>query len=453
MQQITAEGIAHNSYFIGSAGEAAVIDPRRDYEVYVDLAKKHKMTINYILETHRNEDYTIGSLDLARATGADIFHGSQLRFSYGSPVKENDTFTIGLLELSIVETPGHTDESISIRVRDKTKNAEPVMIFTGDLLFSGDTGRTDLYGEKEKKRLAETLYEPLHNKILPLGDGVIVYPAHGKGSVCGGEISDLAYTTIGYEKEHNPQLSFTKDDFVQYKIKEHHYIPPYFKQMERYNQNGAPLIYTIPVLDVFSAESVKTMQKNGAQLVDIRSPTSFASGHIPGSLSIWRKGLPLFAGWFLTYEKPIVLIDDFNLDLEEVMRSLLRLGYDNISGHLKGGFSSWYKENQPMETISTWTVAELQNHRNDDAIFLLDVREKPDRSKQGHIKNSTNIYVGNLPHSVSTIPQKKQVVVYCDSGFKTSIACSILKQKGYSDVTNVLGGFMAWKKAGYQIET
>ena len=451
LEKIKSEGLAHNSYLLGSVDEAAVIDPRRDCEVYIKYAQRNKLRIKYIFETHRNEDYVIGSLDLQQKTNAEIFHGSALKFAYGKSVKEKETFSIGLMELGLLETPGHTDESISLTLKIKEKE-EVIMLFTGDTLFAGDTGRIDLYGETEKPRLAAALYNSLHSKLISLNDGVIVCPAHGKGSVCGKEISDLEYTSIGYEKQTNPQLSLQKDKFIQMKLQEQHYRPPYFTYMEQLNQNGAPLLYALPVLHPVSAETLHQFNTNTVQIVDIRSPTSFASGHIPSSIHLWRTGLPIFAGWFLDYDKPIILIDDFNLNLDTVVQQLFRLGYTNIAGYLSGGFSTWSKHNHRFEQIAVWSPAEVQQHRKDNSVFLLDVREKEDRQKQGHIAHSTNVYVGDISKHLSQIPSEKNVVIYCDSGFKTSIACSILKRHRYPTVTNMLGGFMAWEKAGLPIE-
>jgi hydroxyacylglutathione hydrolase len=451
LEKIKSEGLAHNSYLLGSKNEAAVIDPRRDCEIYTEYVQQNNLRIKYIFETHRNEDYVIGSLDLQHKTNAEIFHGSALKFAYGKPVKEKDRFSLGMMELGILETPGHTDESISLTL--KVKDTEEVsMVFTGDTLFAGDTGRIDLYGETEKHRLAAAMHDSLQLKLLTLKDGVIVCPAHGKGSVCGKEISDLEYTSIGYEKQTNPQLSLQKDKFIQMKIHEHHYRPPYFKHMEQLNQNGAPLLHTLPVLHPVSAETLHQFSTNTVQIVDIRSPASFASGHIPGSIHLWRTGLPVFAGWFLDYNTPIILIDDFNLNLETVVRQLLRFGYTDIAGYLSEGFSSWYKQNQRFEQVTVWSPAEVQQHQKDTSVFLLDVREKEDRKKQGHIANSTHIYVGDISNQLSQIPSDKNVVIYCDSGFKTSIASSILKRNQYPTVTNMLGGFMAWKKAELPIE-
>jgi hydroxyacylglutathione hydrolase len=452
LEKIKSEKIAHNSYFIGSAGEAAVIDPRRDCDIYLNLAKENEMKIKYIFETHRNEDYVIGSKELKNKTDAEIYHSSKLDFKYGKPIKEKDKFKLGLIEVEIIETPGHTDESISITLKDKQNSDDELFVFTGDLLFAGDTGRIDLYGEKEKERLAENLYNSLHKKILNLKDGTIICPAHGKGSVCGGQITDIEYSTIGYEKQNNTQLGLGQNEFINLKVNEKHYVPPYFKKMEKYNKNGAPILNQIPFLNPISVDEFKEMNNQKIQILDIRAPSSFAQAHIRNSLNIWREGLPLFAGWFLDYNVPIVLIDDFNMNIDQIVRYLIRLGFDNIKGYLKGGFSTWLKENQEIEKLNSWPVSELKTQLDNNSIFTLDVREESDRKKQGFIKNSKNYYVGHLPNNLSKIPRDKKIAVYCDSGFKTSIAASILKKNGFFDVTTILGGFLAWKKAGYKIE-
>lgn len=451
LKKIKSEGIAHNSYFIGSKNDAAVIDPRRDCKEYLDIAEKNQMNIKYIFETHRNEDYVIGSKELQKITDADIYHGSKLDFKYGKKTKEKDKFQIGFLELEILETPGHTDESISITVKDKKVSKEVFMIFTGDTLFAGDVGRTDLYGEKEKKRLAETLYNSLHKKILLLGDGVIVCPAHGKGSVCGKEISDHEYTTIGYEKKTNKLLKKSKEGFIEYKTREHHYIPSYFKQMEKYNKDGPPIIDNLPNLKSLNVEEFKKIKSKNAQILDVRKPVSFSGGHIPESLNIWQDGIPMFAGYFLNYNNPILIVDDFNTNLENVTRRLIRLGYDNIYGYLKNGFSNWANSNEKIEKIETWTPEILKTNLDKKLVYLLDVRDISNLKEPGYIKDANHSYIGELKEDIEKIPKNKDVVVYCDSGFKTSIASSYLTKNGFSTVINLSGGILAWQKAGYKL--
>ncbi|MCK9308476.1 MAG: MBL fold metallo-hydrolase, partial [Methanoculleus sp.] len=298
-EKIKSDILAHNSYIIGAGGEAAVIDPRRDCQVYTTIAEHENMRITKIFETHKNEDYVIGSRELARPTGAEILHGAREEFRFGIPVREGETFRLGPLELEVLETPGHTMESISLLLRDRSVSDEPQMVFTGDALFAGDVGRTDLAGKDLRREMSEMLYTSLHEKLLPLPDSVIVCPAHGAGSVCGGNIGDREYTTIGFEKATNRLLSMEREAFVEEKVSERLYEPPYFEMMRKLNREGPPLIYNLPHLRAYSARELHSLLDRKAQIVDIRSPTSFAGGHIPGTLSIWRQGLPLYMGYYL----------------------------------------------------------------------------------------------------------------------------------------------------------
>jgi len=451
-EMIVSEGIAHNSYIIGSGGSAAVIDPRRDCEAFLKIAARAEMSITHIFETHRNEDYVIGSQELSARCGAGIFHGANLSFSYGNKVKEGDVFRFGSLELAVLETPGHTEESISLVVRDPDISPDPYMIFSGDTLFSGDIARTDFYGPDRRAEMAEKIYDSITKKILPLGDGVIVCPAHGAGSICGGEIADHPFTTIGYERKTNRLLLKGKEAFVEQRIHESPYVPPYFRQMEQYNKTGAPVLGRLPRLHPLGITQVHTLIRAGAQVIDIRSPTAFGAGHIPGSLSIWRDGIPAFAGWFLTYEHPIVLIDDFNLGLDTVVRRLVRLGYDNIAGYLAGGFPTWFKGGQEIATVQTCSVQQLEERLRTEVPFILDVRDIRNYRAIGHIRGAHHTYVGEVPQFLPEIPRDDPIVVYCDAGWKGSLAASYLKKNRFRDVTNVLGGMQAWKNAGFRIE-
>ncbi len=443
VEKVVSEGLAHNSYFIGSAGEAAVIDPRRDCDIYPVLETRHNAKITHIFETHRNEDYVIGSVELAQITGAPIYHGAAMDFSYGNPVVEGDVFYVGNLELVIRETPGHTYESISVAVIDKDMGNEVYMVFTGDALFAGDVGRTDFFGKKTRE-VSGMLYDSLYEKVLPLGDGVIVYPAHGAGSVCGAKLTEHEVTTIGYEKKTNPLLQMDKKAFIEYKVKEKLYTPPYFKKMEVYNKEGPPILHGLPHV---SPLTPKEVIKADAQILDVRTPPSFSGGHIPGSINIWKDIVPLFAGWVLN-DDPLVIVDEQGFK-KEVVQYLFRIGYDNMLGYLAGGFSSWAKSSYPFETIDNWSVHELKENLGTD-IYLLDVREAYNW-ETGFIKGAHHTYVGELKDHLNEIPQT-HIVVYCDSGFKTSIATSILKGNGYNQVTNVLGGTKAWTNAGYPLE-
>jgi hydroxyacylglutathione hydrolase len=454
LRQVTSEGLAHHSYYLGSGRAAAVIDPRRDCDVYLDLARGFDQQISFIFETHRNEDYVTGSCELAERTGAAIFHGPVTAFSYGTMVREGENFVVGDLEISVLETPGHTRDSISLVVRDKQVSADPYMVFTGDALFSGDAGRTDLLGEGHGEEAAGLLYDSIWDKILSLGDEVLLYPAHGAGSVCGAEIVDHPVTTGGYEKKTNPLLQKDRKGFIGYKSGEHHYVPPYFRTMETVNLNGPTLIRQLPDLIPYNNHQVKILAGKGAQLLDIRAPGSFGSGYIEGSISVWREGLAAYMGWVLNYEAPIILIDDFNLDLGPVIRQFVRLGYDNLKGYLAGGFPGWYKAGEHFKKHRVWSVYDLHTamESSNEELYLLDVRDIRNRNKAGHITGDHHIYVGDLTRKLADVPRNSNIIVYCDAGYKGCLAASLLTNHGYPRVTNVLGGMSGWSGAGFPIE-
>jgi len=452
LRKIRSEGLSHNSYFIADSGDAAVIDPRRDCQVYLDLASSSASRITSVFETHRNEDYVSGSLELSGRTGAVVYHGAALDFSFGRPVSEGDRFRIGRLELAVLETPGHTRESISLVMRDLSVSPDPLVIFTGDALFAGDVGRTDLFGPEKAEWAAGTLYDALHGKVLPLGDGVIVCPAHGAGSVCGGEIADLELSTIGFERGHNPCFQLDRESFIARKKSEHHYTPPYFSTMERLNQAGPPVLSHIPRPDPLDPQGLEEKKRTGAQVLDTRSPEAFGGGHIPGSISLWRDGIPSLAGWVLSYDRPVVIVDDFDPRPDPVVKRLVRLGYDAIGGYLAGGFPAWSRSGRAVGRLETWSVATLREALEKERFILLDVRDQKNRETTGFVMGSRHIYVGELVSRLAEIPKDKKVVVYCDAGFKGSLAASLLLAAGFAKVANVIGGFSGWKAAGYPIE-
>ena len=450
-EMVKSTGIAQNSYFLGSGGSAAVIDPRRDVDIYLELALSHELQIKYIFETHRNEDYTIGSLELAKVTGAQILHGHKMDFAYGTPVYDNDTFNLGSIEIKVLETPGHTLESISITITDKNVSEDVQMVFVGDVLFAGATGRVDFFGESETPNMAHKLHESIYKKILPLGDHVILCPAHGAGSVCGTDIREQDINTIGYEKKTNNDLQLSEEEFIEAKIKEELYYPPYFQQMEKNNKEGVGILGHLPYLTPLTPDEVNNLVENGAQLLDTRMPTSFGGGHIPNSLNIWRDGVGSFSGWFLNYEDPIIIIEDNEKNLNEVLKYLIRIGFDNIYGYLMGGFEAWYMAAREIDKLDMWSVHELKKSLdNKEDLFLLDVRKLSDR-KKGHINDSYHIYTGEVLQKLDQIPKNKKIVVYCDSGYKSTLVASLLQKSNYENVKSVLGSMGAWLKAGYPV--
>jgi hydroxyacylglutathione hydrolase len=451
-KRIKSEGIAANSYLIGSGGNAFVVDARRDCQVYLDFARQEGVTINHIFETHRHEDFAVGSIELAHITGATIYHGPGLQWGYGVTLKDGQIFSIGHLKVTVMHTPGHTDESVSYVITDLATGGSPVMVFTGDTLFINDVGRTDLYGDNQVRRLAENLFNSIFNRLLPLGDGVIICPAHGGGSICGVHIAGRDESSIGIERLQNPVLRFTKkEDFVKYKMSESPEKPPYFKRMEQENLLGPPLLGNLPVPTALEPQEFNNKIKNGAIILDTRAPSSFGGAHIAGSCSIWLDGLPSFAGWVLPYDKSLVLVVDDEQHLETAVRYLVREGYDNIAGYLKGNMESWYSAGLPIESLKLVSATDLKAmlDRNYD-VTVLDVR-KQNEWDAGHIEGAVHIFVGHLIDKLSQIPKEKPIVVHCSAGYRSGLASSILLRAGYSEIYNVAGGISAWISSGLPV--
>ena len=451
LEKVKSEGLAHISYFVGSENEAIVIDPRRDCQAYLDLAQREEMKIQNIFETHRNEDYVIGSVELAHFTGAKIYHGPGLDFRYGQTLKDGQEFLFGKVKMTAIHTPGHTGESMSYALTDPDAGEEPIVVFTGDALFVGDVGRIDFYGSKEAPRMAEKLYNSIFNKLLPLGDGVILCPAHGAGSVCGGAISKREESTLGLERAQNPILQKNKEEFIEFKVAEHHETPPYFRKMEQYNLNGPPFLGHLPNPEPLSPKEFQSQMKLGAIVVDARTPSAFGGAHIGGSYSIRLNRLPLYAGWVLPYDKPIILVLEDSRYLEMAVRYLIRLGYDQIAGYLRDGIEAWYEEALPTERLGLLTVQELKRRLDKgDDLVVLDVREKGKWDK-GHIKRARYIYAGHVERRLNSIPVERPIVVVCNTGNHASLVASILRREGFGEVYNLLGGMTAWQAAKYTL--
>ncbi len=451
-EKITSKGIASNSYFVASKGEAFVVDPRRDIDVYLALLQENDAKLVAIFDTHRNEDFVNGSPELANSTGAIIYHGNKLAFKYGTSVKEGDVFKIGDMNINILETPGHTPESISIIIKNSAHPDYPFMVFTGDTLFAGDVGRIDFYRNTKKQlEAAGWLHDSLFNKLLKLGDHTIVLPAHGEGSICGGGISGIPFTTIGYEKKTNPKLLLSKEEFISFKSTEKFEIAPHMTVLEKFNLEGPPILAGLIQPPSLSVKEVKQFIAQGAQIIDVREPESFAGGHIPNTISIWKNGLPTYALWLLSYDKPIVLIKSTHQDIEQSVRYLIRLGFDNIIGYLRG-FREWYMNGEEISKTDIWSVHELYRNIDYDNIFILDVRTSRSIADSGKIKGSHHVFLGELSQRLAEIPMDKKICVYCDSGFKAKAGASMLIKNGYKNVASVFGSMTAWKNAGYPIE-
>jgi hydroxyacylglutathione hydrolase len=442
-RRIKSDGLAHLSYFIGSGEDAVVIDPRRDVDVYLDLARKNCMAIRSVLETHRNEDYVIGSLELKARTGCAIYHGKNAPFKYGEGIADGAELRVGDLRIRAIETPGHTPDSLTYVLYDI---GVPLMAFAGDALFFGTTGRADLWGRAGEA--AGALYDSIMNKILPLGDAVILCPAHGAGSVCGTGFSDRDDGTLGGERLTNPDLQLSREDFIAKKKAEPLELPYYFRQMEVFNLNGPPVTGGLPACPPLAVQAFEA-SIGGGILIDARMPPAF-SAHVPGAYNIWLDGMATWPGWVADYDKPIYLLLEKDEDVKKATRYLYRLGFDNVKGYLCGGFQQWQNAGLDTEFLGLLVPDALAGMLAEDKVTVLDVRSEAEW-RNGRIKEAMHTYLGELEKRVSEVPKGKPVACICSTGLRAGLAASILKKAGFEKVYNVLGGITAWKAKDYPL--
>ncbi|MGD9497041.1 MAG: rhodanese-like domain-containing protein [Armatimonadota bacterium] len=453
LEKIKSEGLAHLSYLIGSLGKAAVIDPRRDFEVYLELAATHGMRITHIFETHRNEDYLVGSLDLAHATGADVYHEKHTQWGYGTDLEGCEVFELGQLRLEVIYTPGHTYDSISIAVYDAGYSDEDaVAVFTGDALLIGDVGRTDFFPGRAEE-VAGLLYDSIFERILPLGDQVILFAAHGAGSVCGESMAKREFSTLGYERAHNPILQMTeRDRFVAFKASEFHHVPAYFEHIHENNQQGPPSITQIAQPQPLSGSEFQRLIDEGLLVVDVRGAEAFGGAHIPGSLNITLPHLSTYAGFQLPYDRPMGLVADGRGMFEEAWRQLVRMDYVNVAGCLEGGMEEWAIHALPLGTIPQIFVEEIKRRYDaGEEFLLLDVRKRGEFEK-GHLLGAQHIFVGELQQRLDEVGDARPIVTFCGSGARASNAASILKRNGFEPVENFLGSMRACQEAACPLE-
>lgn len=449
LEKFKSSGLAHISYIIGNDTEMVVIDPKRDIDDYLDVASVKGVKITHIFETHRNEDYVIGSVPLAEKTGAQIWHGSQLPFEYGNQIEDGQVFEFAEFKLEVINTPGHTDESISIVIYDPGFGDEAVGVFTGDALFVGDVGRTDFFPERAAE-VAGNLYDSIFKRLLPLGDQALLYPAHGAGSVCGSGMAPRDISSLGYERKFNPKLQLSREEFIKYKTSEHHYKPPYFSKMEEYNLKG-PNPVAVPDIWPISPDQLIEALASGTQVVDIRPPEAFGGAFIPGSLSIPSNMLPVYAGWLLSYDKDIILVGDEKTCLNTAVVNLYRIGYDRVTSFLHGGIHRWETSGNKYDQIPGIFAGDLaQRIEAGDDLTVLDVRKK-EEFEEGHLPGSLPVFLGFLPDRLDEIPRDKPVITFCGSGRRAIIAASILKKAGFEQVKNCFGSIAACRKLDCKI--
>lgn len=459
-ETIFTPGVAHLSYLVGdkATGRAAIIDPRRDVEVYLELARKHTLTITHALETHNHADFISGCRELADRTGtAKVYLSTEGGTSYGyahEGLKDGDRIDLGRVVLTARHTPGHTPEHLAYLAAESTRPDRPFAVLSGDCLFADSVGRPDLLGQEKSQDLARQLYRSLREVFLKLDDDVRVHPAHGAGSPCGANISDRLVSTIGYERRFNPALQVKDEaEFIAYVL---HTAPPeprYYPRAKKINATGPDVLGRLPTVPGLTPRQFQEAVAGGnAQLVDNRQMLAFGGGHIAGALNIGpRPELSIWAGWMLDPERPLLLVLEKDSDLPEVLRQFLRVGYTKFAGYLLGGMEAWENGGLPLVPLAQMTVHELKKALPPRDLQVLDVRT-PSEWEGGHVPGARYIFLPELPEKASKLDKDQPVAVYCDSGYQASLAASLLRRQGFRKVCNVPGSWKAWKASGYPIE-
>ena len=449
--------LAQASYLIGSNGEAAVVDPRRDVDVYIDAARAKGLTICHVIETHLHADFVSGHRELAERTGAKIYFGAKAgaKFSH-VPVKDGDEIRMGEVTLKFLETPGHTPESVSIVVTDRGRSETPEAVLTGDTLFIGDVGRPDLMGSKASpEELASKLYDSLHEKLLKLPDSVKVYPAHGAGSLCGRNISSETSSTIGEQRRFNYALRpMPREEFVKLVTTDLPEAPAYFSRDAALNREGPTSLEALAPPPALSPDDVALLQKAGAVVLDTRSSAEYGAGHVPGALHIGQSGqLASWAGSLMSPQGPIILVAEDEEKIGETRTRLARVGIENVSGFLAGGIRAWDAAGRPLaktEQITVDELAERLGERRD--MQVVDVRRPPEW-KDGHIPQAVSMPLDRLAALSKPLDRKRPVAAICAGGYRSSIATSVLERMGFERITNVVGGMTAWTGAKHETVT
>lgn len=451
IEQLYTNCLAEAAYYIESEGEAAIIDPLRETEPYIELAKKRGATIKYVFETHFHADFVSGHIDLSKKVNAPIVYGPQANTNYDViNATDGQEFKLGKVKFKVLHTPGHTPESSCFLLFDE--KGREYAVFSGDTLFVGDVGRPDLLdGVMSREELASMLFDSLNKKIKTLPDHVIVYPAHGAGSACGKNIGKETFSTIGEQKKFNYALKdMGREEFIE-KVTDGILPPPnYFFEDARINKMG----YN-PIDEVISANKkpltvaeFKKAVEGGALILDTRMPDDFEKRFISGSLNIGLNGqYAVWVGTLLNINKPLVLISEIGKEEEAILR-LARVGYENVIGYLNGGVQAWPEK---FDTINSIQAADVATHLNSGA-DVIDVR-KPGEWNTSHMKGAEFLPLSEMPANLEALDKSRPYVVHCAGGYRSMIACSLMKQKGFANVTNVYGGFGAMVTAGLPVVT
>jgi hydroxyacylglutathione hydrolase len=441
--------LAHASYYLGSENEAAIIDPQRDVEQYLQEAAARGQQIKYIIETHSHADFVSGHLELAAKTGAEIVFGQRASTEFPThKVKDGDELDVGKIKLKFFETPGHTPEGITILAEDTENAAAPRKLFTGDTLFIGDVGRPDLVGSKgfTAEQMGSMLYESLHEKILPLADETEVYPAHGAGSLCGKSLSKETWSTLGEQRKSNYALQpMSKEEFVRLVAADQPEVPAYFPRSASQNLKGSKSLAELPKPQALSTAEIENFD---GVVLDVRTSAEFGAGHVPNSINIGLGGqFASWAGTLVSIGTPVALVAETEAQIDEAFMRLARVGIETVKGYiLFGDFSG---EKASVEQLPVEAVAELA--RNDQRLQFVDVRRAAEHAN-GHAVGTINLPLDKLVRELDVLDPSAPTYVICQSGYRSSIGTSILENAGFTRVYNVTGGTKAWTDAGLETE-
>ncbi|MFZ3277763.1 MAG: rhodanese-like domain-containing protein [Candidatus Sulfotelmatobacter sp.] len=441
--------LAHASYMLASKGEAVLVDPQRDVEIYLNAAEANHVSIRHIFETHLHADFVSGHTELASRTGAQIYIGAQAGAAFPHvALKDGFQLQVGQMRITALETPGHTPESMCFVITDEEKSPAPWAVLTGDTLFLGDVGRPDLSRRYTPAQLAGMLYDSLHQKLLNLSDDVLVYPAHGAGSLCGRNMRAERVSTIGTERLTNYALQIkSREEFVAQLTSNLPARPEYFLQDAEINRTGASALSDLPALSPIEPAELKALLAEGGIALDVRPADQFAVAHVPGSVNIALSGqFASWAGALLGLAAHPVLIAESPEAVSEARMRLARIGLEDARGFLRGGVEAWTGAGLPLATLSQITVEALSDRFQTSGIQVLDVRREPEW-EAGHIAGASWWPLDNFKVAPPEIDHNVPLAVHCKGGYRSMIACSLLERAGFRNVLNVVGGFDAWQQA------
>jgi hydroxyacylglutathione hydrolase len=461
-QHVYDKTLAQASYFIGcqKAGVAAVIDPKRDVDTYLDIAKQNNMTITHVLETHIHADFLSGARELAALTGAKLYlsdeggPGWEYEFDHVG-LKDGTTFMVGNLKMETLHTPGHTPESISFLLTDTPASAEPVMFFTGDFVFVGDIGRPDLLEKAAgitgtSDAGAHQMFKSI-DRFAKLPDYIQVWPGHGAGSACGKALGAVPSTTVGYEKIRNWAFRFENDElgFTKFLLEDQPEPPKYFAMMKKLNKVDRPLLTAVPKLKALSNQEMMEAMGRGVKLIDARLKTEFAKGYIPGSINIQgNNSFATWAGWFLNYEEQFMLLADASM-LDDLTRKLMRIGLDNIIGYVPSTVEFTDQGGQ-LDTVLIIDIDTFKSQLDEPNVQVVDLRNATE-FKSGHIKGADHVFVGTLMDNLDKVSKDKKVVIHCQGGDRATVGYSLLASAGYTNILNYSASMNEWMALGNEV--